>query len=72
MNDFHVSMKIAKLKKHVFICKSCEKKTNLNHMINIWNHIIHNPLDMKFISMLNKIEKHITKPHFVFAQTLKQ
>ncbi len=59
MNIFLVFIKIIELKKHVLICTSCEKKISSNSLLDILlrNCIIHNPSNMKFVSMLNKIKK---------------
>jgi hypothetical protein len=73
MNIFLVFIKIIELKKHVLICTSCEKKISSNSLLDIIlrNCIIHNPSNMKFVSMLNKIKEHLITPHFAFVQNIQ-
>lgn len=73
MNIFLVFIKIIELKKHVLICTSCEKKISSNSLLDIIlrNCIVHNPSNMKFVSMLNKINEHLITPHFAFVQNIQ-
>jgi len=58
--------------KHVLTYMSCVKKRNSNGLLGLalWNHIIHNPLNMNFISLLNTIEECLMAPCLAFAQFL--
>jgi len=55
---FHTNIKQFDSKKKVQICKVCCKSfdTSKSFYLNLQNHIISDKINMKFISMLNKIE----------------
>jgi hypothetical protein len=67
---FHINIKQFDSKNKVQICKVCCKSFDLGKLfyLNLHNHIISDKINMKFIWMLNKIEKCLVVPCLVFAQ----
>ncbi len=63
---FHQNYKTYKTCTHLYVLWK-EKNSNGLLGLSLWNHIIHNPLDMNFISLLNTIEECLMAPHIAFA-----
>lgn len=66
----HTNRKQIDSKKKVQICKVCYKSFDLgkSFYLNLQNHITSDKINMKFISMLNKIEECLVVPSLAFAQ----
>jgi hypothetical protein len=70
IEQFLHELKNAITMQDVLICNSCKKILNLEIPFDfvLRNHIMDNKLNMKFLSMLNKIEKCLIAPHLSFTQ----